>query len=67
MYDGKRFQYDGHKLVIDTHDREFCLDKYYPKSYRFIDSFQAEAYCDKSNEMQLQNERAEAKIRAMEL
>lgn len=67
MYDGKRFKYNGHKIVEDTHDREFCLDEYYSKSYCFADSFQAEAYCNKSNEMQLQKERAEAKIRAMKL
>ena len=68
MIKTKRFEYkkDG-KCIIDNYDLTYTLCEYEPKWYNGRSEEQMQELCDKANKLQLEKERAEAKIRAMEL
>ena len=68
MIKEKRFEYDKcHNAIIDNQDLTYTLCQYEPKWYTGRDEFAMEELCNKLNQMQLEKDRAEAKIRAMEL
>lgn len=68
MIKTKRFEYkrDG-KCIIDNQDLTYTLCEYEPVWYNGTNEEAMQELCDKMNEIQLKKERAEAKIRAMEL
>lgn len=68
MIKEKRFEYDAtSNAIIDNQDLTYTLCQYEPKWYNGKDKFQMEELCEKLNQTQLEKERAEAKLRAMEL
>lgn len=68
MIKEKRFEYDKcYNCIIDNQDLEYTLCQYEPKHYNGKNEFAMEELCNKLNQMQLEKERAEAKIRAMKL